>query len=320
MSESSVVVGIDIAKAHVDVAVLGTPALAERFANDDEGHQALIERLRPLDVQLVVMEATGGYEAPLACTLQVAGLAVAVINPRQGRDFLKAMGRLAKTDRIDAEGLAEFGRVLLSREDLASYLKPLASEEQQDLAALVDRRRQLVTMLGMERQRLSRSRRAVRPSIKAVIKTIERQLDRADHDLDRHVKTHFAPLDQLLRSTKGIGPVASATLIADLPELGRLNRRQIAALVGVAPVARDSGQMRGRRRIQGGRAKVRRALYMATIVATRHNPVIRAHYQRLVDTGKVKKVAIVACMRKLLTILNAMARSQTPFDPDHARG
>ena len=317
MSESSVVVGIDIAKAHVDVAVLATPTLAERFANDDEGHRALIERLEPLNVQLVVMEATGGYEAPLACALQAAGLAVAVINPRQGRDFLKALGRLAKTDRIDAAGLAEFGRVLLARDDLASHLKPLASEEQQDLAALVDRRRQLVTMLGMERQRLSRSRRVARPSIKAVIRTLERQLDRADHDMGQHVKTYFAQFDQLLRSTKGIGPVASATLIADLPELGRLNRRQIAALVGVAPMARDSGTTSRRRHIQGGRAKVRRTLYMATIVASQHNPVIRAHYERLVAAGKLKKVALVAYMRKLLTILNAMARTHTPFNPEH---
>lgn len=317
MSENAVVAGIDVAKAHLDVAVVGGPALAERFANDDAGHQALLERLTPLGVQLVVMEATGGYEAPLACALQVEGMAVAVINPRQGRDFLKAMGRLAKTDRIDAVGLAEFGRVLLARDDLASYLKPLASEEQQDLAALVDRRRQLVTMLGMERQRLSRSRRVARPSIKAVIRTLERQLDRADHDMQRYVKSYFAELDQLLRSTKGIGPIASATLIADLPELGRLNRRQIAALVGVAPVARDSGKTSRRRHIQGGRAKVRRTLYMATIVASQHNPVIRAHYERLVAAGKLKKVALVACMRKLLTILNAMARTNTPFNPEH---
>lgn len=317
MSETTMVVGVDVSKAHLDVAVLGTVALAERFANDEEGHQALLARVAPLGVQLVVMEATGGYEAPLACALQVAGLAVAVINPRRGRDFLKAMGGLAKTDRIDAQGLAEFGRVLLARDDLASYLKPLPSEEQQDLAALVDRRRQLVTMLGMERQRLSRSRRVARPSIKAVINTLEKQLDRADHDMDQHVKTHFAQFDQLLRSTKGIGPVASATLIADLPELGRLNRRQIAALVGVAPMARDSGTMSRRRYIQGGRAKVRRTLYMATIVASQHNPVIRAHYERLVAAGKLKKVALVACMRKLLTILNAMARTHTPFNPEH---
>ena len=317
MSENAVIAGIDVAKAHLDVAVLCTPVVAERFANDDGGHRALIERLAPLEVQLVVMEATGGYEAPLACALQVAGLAVAVINPRQGRDFLKAMGRLAKTDRIDAAGLAEFGRVLLGRDDLATYLKPLASEEQQDLAALVDRRRQLVTMLGMERQRLSRARRVARPSIKAVIKVLQRQLNETDRDMNGHVKSHFAELDQLLRSTKGIGPIASATLIADLPELGHLNRRQIAALVGVAPVARDSGKSSGRRHIQGGRAKVRRTLYMATIVASQHNPVVRAHYERLVAAGKLKKVALVACMRKLLTILNAMARTNTQFNPEH---
>lgn len=317
MSENAVIAGIDVAKAHLDVAVLGGVVLAERFANDDAGHQAVLARLEPLGVQLVVMEATGGYEAPLACALQVAGLAVAVINPRQGRDFLKAMGRLAKTDRIDAAGLAEFGRVLLTRDDLARYLKPLASEEQQDLAALVDRRRQLVTMLGMERQRLSRARRVARPSIKAVIKVLQRQLNETDRDMNGHVKSHFAELDQLLRSTKGVGPIASATLIADLPELGQLNRRQIAFLVGVAPVARDSGTTSRPRHIQGGRAKVRRTLYMATLSATRHNPVIRAYYERLVAAGKLKKVALVACMRKLLTILNAMARTHTIFNPEH---
>ena len=317
MSESSVVVGIDIAKLHVDVAVSGPPALAERFANDSEGHAVLIARLEPLAVELVVMEATGGYEAPLACALQAAGLTVAVVNPRQARNFAKAMGRLAKTDRIDAEGLAEFGRMLLTRADLARYLRPLATAEQQDLAAWVARRRQLVTMLGMERQRLAGARRAVRPSIKALIEAIERQLDRVDRDMAKQVIANFAELDQLLRSTAGIGPVASATLIAELPELGHLNRRQIAALVGVAPVARDSGQVRGRRRIQGGRFQIRRTLYMATLTAARHNPIISAHYQHLVAAGKLKKVALVACMRKLLTILNAMARTQMPFNPKH---
>jgi len=316
MSESSVVVGIDIAKAHVDVAASGTVALAERFANDGDGHVALIVRLEPLKVALVVMEATGGYEAPLACALQAAGFPVAVVNPRQARDFAKAMGQLAKTDRIDAEGLVELGRMLLTRADLARYLKPLATTEQQDLAAWVARRRQLVTLLVMERQRLAGARRAVRPSIKAVITVIERQLERVDHDLGRHVGSHFAALDRLLRSADGIGPVASATLIAELPELGRLTRRQIAALVGVAPMAHDSGQARGRRRIQGGRGQIRRTLFMATLSAARHNPVIRAHYQRLVDAGKFKKVALVACMRKLLTILNAMARTHTAFTPD----
>ncbi len=317
MSESSVVAGIDIAKLHVDVAVSTAPPLTERFANDSDGHAAVIARLEPLAVQLVVMEATGGYEAPLACALQAAGFAVAVVNPRQARDFAKAMGRLAKTDRIDAEGLAALGRMLLTRADLARYLKPLATAEQQDLAAWVARRRQLVTMLVMERQRLAAARRAVRPSIKALINAIEQQLKRVDHDMLRHVTSHFAELDQLLRSTDGIGSVASATLIAELPELGRLTRRQIAALVGVAPIARDSGQQRGRRRIQGGRFQLRRTLYMATLTAARHNPVIRAHYQRLVAAGKLKKVALVACMRKLLTILNAMARTHTAFNPNH---
>ena len=263
------------------------------------------------------MEATGGYEAALACALQAAGYAVAVVNPRQARDFAKALGRLAKTDRIDAEGLAEFGRMLLGRADLARYLKPLATAERQDLAALVARRRQLVTMLIMERQRLAAARRAVRPSIRALIDAIKRQLDRVDREMAKHVASHFAELDRLLRSTDGIGPVASATLIAELPELGRLTRRQIAALVGVAPLARDSGQMRGRRRIQGGRFQIRRALYMTTLTAARHNPILAAHYQRLVAAGKFKKVALVACMRKLLTILNAMARTRTSFNPNH---
>jgi len=318
MSESSVaVVGIDVAKDHVDVAMVGASLTPMRFDNEIDGHTAMIAALQPLSPQLVVMEATGGYEAALACALQAAGMAVAVVNPRQARDFAKALGRLAKTDRIDAEGLAEFGRMLLTRPDLARYLRPLETPAQQDLAALVTRRRQLVTMLGMERQRLASARPAVRRSVQALIRAIEKQLDQVDAEMTRHLTTHFRELDQLLRTTGGIGPVVSATLIADLPELGRLTRRQIAALVGVAPMAWDSGQMRGRRRIQGGRFEIRRTLYMATIVAARYNPVIRAHYQRLVAAGKLKKVALVACMRKLLTILNAMARTATAFNPEH---
>lgn len=318
MSDSSVVVvGIDVAKDHVDVAMVGASLTPMRFDNEIDGHAALVAALQPLSPQLVVMEATGGYEAALACALQAAGMAVAVVNPRQARDFAKALGRLAKTDRIDAEGLAEFGRMLLTRPDLARYLRPLETPAQQDLAALVTRRRQLVTMLGMERQRLAIARPAVRRSVQALIRAIEKQLDQVDGEMTRHLTTHFRELDQLLRTTGGIGPVVSATLIADLPELGRLTRRQIAALVGVAPMAWDSGQMRGRRRIQGGRFEIRRALYMATLVAARYNPVIRAHYERLVAAGKLKKVALVACMRKLLTILNAMARTGTAFNPEH---
>ena len=317
MSESSVVAGIDVAKAHVDVAVIGAPVPPARFDNEIDGHTALITVLQPLGVQLVVMEATGGYEAALACALQAAGLPVAVVNPRQARNFAKALGRLAKTDRIDAEGLAAFGRMLLTRPDLARYLKPLESLEQQDLAALVTRRRQLVTMLTMERQRLAFARPAVRGSVEALIEAIKKQLADVESDMAKHVTAHFAELDQLLQTAGGIGPVASATLIADLPELGHLTRRQIASLVGVAPIACDSGQMRGHRRIQGGRFELRRALYMATLSAAHHNPVISAHYQRLVTAGKIKKVALVACMRKLLTILNAMAKTRTAFNPQH---
>jgi transposase len=317
MSTSSVVVGIDVAKAQVDIAVKGAPVSPARFDNEIDGHTALITVLQPLRPQLVVMEATGGYEAALACALQAAGLAVAVVNPRQARDYAKALGRLAKTDRIDADGLAEFGRMLLTRPDLARYLKPLESLEQQDLAALVTRRRQLVTMLGMERQRLAFARPAVRGSVEALIEAIKKQLADVDGGMAKHVAAHFAELDRLLRSATGIGPVASATLIADLPELGHLTRRQIAALVGVAPLAWDSGQMRGRRRIQGGRFELRRTLYMATLTAAHHNPLIRSYYQRLVTAGKLKKVALVACMRKLLTILNAMAKTHTAFNPSH---
>jgi transposase len=317
MSGSPVAIGVDIAKAHLDVASTSSPTPVGRFDNDAEGYSALIARLESLSPALIVMEATGGYEHALTCALQASGFAVAVINPRQARDFAKAMGYLAKTDVIDAHGLADLGRVLLTREDLARYLKPLQTTEQQDLTALVTRRRQLVAMLTMERQRLALTRSIAKPSVEVMIEAIERQLDDVDRDMGKHVATHFAELDRLLRSTHGIGPVASATLIADLPELGKLTRRQIAALVGVAPYACDSGLLRGRRRVQGGRFQLRRTLYMATLSATKHNPVIRTHYQRLIANGKLKKVALIACMRKLLTILNAMAKTNAAFNPEH---
>lgn len=314
MSGSSVVVGIDVAKAHLDVAALGAKLGAERFDNDAEGHTALVAALQPLGVALVVMEATGGYEAALACALQAAGLAVAVVNPKHARDFAKSMGRLAKTDRIDARTLAELAGVLARRDDLARFMRPLADVQQQQLAALVTRRRQLLTMLGSERQRLQLAVPMVRPSIEAMIQAIRAQLDDLEAQMIAHVREHFADLDALLQSTRGIGPIASATLIAQLPELGRLNRREIAALVGVAPIANDSGTSRGRRRVQGGRFEIRRVLYMATLTAARRNPVIKAFYQRLIATGKLPKVALVACMRKLLTALNAMVRNNKPWD------
>jgi transposase len=263
------------------------------------------------------MEATGGYEAALACALQAAGHRVAVVNPKQARDFAKAMGRLAKTDQIDAGVLAEFAAVLLRRDDLERFLRPIDDVDQQWLAALVTRRRQLLTMMTAERQRLQFTPAKLRPSIQAIIKAIRKQLDDVEGQMTRHVSKNYAELDKLLRSTKGMGPVNSATLIAELPELGSLNRRQIAALVGLAPVANDSGRSRGRRRIQGGRFDVRRTLYMATLTARTHNPQIRAYYERLVAAGKLPKVALVACMRKLLTTLNAMVRSNTAWNSAH---
>lgn len=314
MSVLSVTVGIDVAKAHVDVCVLGVASGVQRFANDADGHSALAAALLPLGAGLVVMEATGGYEAALACALQASGLPVAVLNPRQARDFARSMGRLAKTDAVDARMLAEMAAVLVHREDLARFVRPVADECQQWLAALVTRRRQLLAMLGSERQRLQITPRKLHPSIEAIIAAIKAQLDDLQAQMMDHVREHFSGLDGLLQSTSGIGPVASATLIAQLPELGRLNRREIAALVGVAPMSNDSGNRKGRRRVQGGRFEIRRVLYMATLTAARYNPVIRAFYERLKAAGKLPKVALVACMRKLLTMLNAMVRTGKPWD------
>ena len=314
MSVLSVTVGIDVAKAHVDVCVLGVASGVQRFANDADGHSALAAALLPLGAGLVVMEATGGYEAALACALQASGLPVAVLNPRQARDFARSMGRLAKTDAVDARMLAEMAAVLVHREDLARFVRPVADECQQWLAALVTRRRQLLAMLGSERQRLQITPRKLHPSIEAIIAAIKAQLDDLEAQMMDHVREHFSGLDGLLQSTSGIGPMASATLIAQLPELGRLNRREIAALVGVAPMSNDSGNRKGRRMVQGGRFEIRRVLYMATLTAARYNPVIRAFYERLKAAGKLPKVALVACMRKLLTMLNAMVRTGKPGD------
>jgi len=314
MSASSVVVGIDVSKAHVDVSVLGAKLDVQRFDNQAQGHSTLTAVFKPLDVALVVMEATGGYEAELACALQAAGLPVAVVNPRQARDFAKSMGRLAKTDKVDARMLAEFAAVLLRRDDLARFLRPLVDDQQQWLAALVTRRRQLLSMLLSERQRLQSTPTGLHPSIEAIVAAIKAQLDDIEAQMVAHVDDHFAELDTVLQSASGIGPVASATLIAELPELGRLNRREIAALVGIALMANDSGTSKGRRRIQGGRFDVRRVLYMAALTASRRNPVIKVFYDRLLAAGKLPKVALVACMRKLLTTLNAMVRTNKPWD------
>lgn len=308
-----IVIGVDIAKQTFDAAI-GVAGAIKTFANDDGGHDALMAELAAKAVDLIVMEATGGLERNLACALQAAGFAVAVVNPRQARDFAKAMGYLAKTDRIDAKALAELAQVLSRHPERERFVSALPTPEQQVLQALVTRRRQLVAMRVAEYQRLSVSHTAAQKSIEAMIEAIRAQIDEVEADLAKHIETHHADLAKRLTSVRGIGPTTVATLIAEVPELGRLSRREISALIGLAPLNRDSGQMRGKRTIFGGRSQVRRGLYMAALAAIRFNDVIKQFYNRLVAAGKPKKVAIVACMRKLLTILNAMVRTGKSWD------
>ncbi|ONT15467.1 IS110 family transposase [Burkholderia cenocepacia] len=269
--------------------------------------------LRRKTVTLVILEATGGYERACAVALAGAGLPVSVINPRQARDFARAMGRLAKTDRLDARALAEFAAVLHAQ---GHQPRALASQEQRELVALVARRRQLVAMLVSERQRLAVAHERARASIEAMIEALLAQLADIDNDIQRVLQERYADLSALLQSVKGVGPTTASTLIAELPELGHLTRKQITSLAGLAPINRDSGTLRGQRHIFGGRASVRRVLYVAALVATRFNPLIRACYLRLVAAGKPKKVALVACMRKLLITLNAIARTGERWQPD----
>ena len=311
-ASNSIFVGIDVAKADVEVG-LGIGGEIAKLLNQDSGFEALLLRLKDFDVRLIVMEATGGYEAPLACALQAAGYAVAVVNPRQAREFAKSMGYLAKTDRIDAAALSEFAKALDAHPQRERFLKPLADPQREQLAALVTRRRQLLEMLTAERNRLALSHRAARRSIEAVIKALQRQLDDIEAQMALNVKEHHGALAALLTSAKGIADRSAALLIGMLPELGHLSNRQIGKLVGIAPLNRDSGKYRGKRRIHGGRPAIRGALYMPTLTAIRCNPVIRSFYQRLTAAGKPKKVAIVACMRKLLVILNAMVRTGKPW-------
>lgn len=306
-------VGIDVAKAQIDVC-LGVGGELCSFANDDQGFDALLLKLKELQVRLVVMEATGGYEAQLAAALQAGGYDVAVVNAKQARDFAKSMGYLAKTDRIDAGVLAQFGQVIDAHPKRQTFIQPLPDPGREYLAALVTRRRQLSDMLVAERNRLSIGHRASRKSIEMIIKALKRQLDDIEAEMTRHIGEHHGDLKALLESAKGIGQISAAVLIALLPELGHLTNREICKLVGVAPLNRDSGTHRGKRAIFGGRMSVRNALYMPTVAAIRHNPVIRSFYQRLVAAGKPKKVALIAAMRKLLVILNAMARNGAHWD------
>lgn len=313
MSESTFI-GIDVSRDTLEVAS-SQDSTVSCYPNEGAGIEALAQQLKVLEPALVVLEATGGYEFEAACALQAVGLCVAVVNPRQARDFARCMGVLAKTDRLDAQVLVAFARVLHRHPQRERFVKPLADAELQRLQALVQRRRQLVEMLVAERNRLQLSHRSARPSIERTIEFLKTQIADIERDSAAHVQAHHAALAQLLGSVKGVGPATLAVLLADLPELGTLCRRRIAALVGVAPLNRDSGLMRGRRTIWGGRSDVRRALYMATLCAVRYNPAFKAFYARLVAAGKPKKVALVAAMRKLLGVLNAIAKSGRPWDP-----
>lgn len=310
----SVFIGIDVSSQTLEIAS-STQARTWQVTNDASGMEQLVSQAVALAPELVVLEATGGYEFEAACALQSTGLAVAVVNPRTARDFARAMGALAKTDALDARMLAAFARVLHQHPERERFVKPLPDAELQQLQALVLRRRQLVQMLTSERQRMRLAHAAARPSIERVIKFLKQELDDSEAEVAAHVRRHHAQLSQALTSVPGIGAASVAVLLAELPELGQLDRRRIAALVGVAPLNRDSGQVRGQRSIWGGRDDVRRTLYMATLVAVRHNPALKACYERLLVAGKRKKVALVACMRKLLTMLNAIAKHGTVWDP-----
>ncbi len=306
----SVFVGIDVSKKSLDVASVGAKAEAFSTSNDQSGIDSLVAQLRDWKPALVVLEATGALEGPCASALAATGMPVVVVNPRQVRDFAKATGRLAKTDRIDAEVLALFG------EAVRPEVRPLPDAESRRLEALCARRRQLVEMLTAEQNRLGSANEAVRFHVEAHIRWLKAQLKDVDRDLKKAIQgtPAWREKDELLRSFKGgVGPVLCSTLIGELPELGKLNRKEIAALVGVAPLNRDSGTLRGRRSTWGGRASIRRALYMSALVASRHNPVIRVFYERLRAAGKPAKTALTACMRKLLVILNAMVRDATPW-------
>lgn len=309
MDQKQIFIGIDVSKKQLDVSIRPGDDFFQ-VDNDEQGIMNLIQRLTDLNPRLILLEASGGYEILAAAALRHAGLPAQIINPRQVREFARSTGKLAKTDRIDAGVLAYFAQLL------QPPLRPWPEAQQQELAALMTRRRQLVEMLVMEKNRLAVAfSPKVRNSLQVHLQYLTAQLQELERELDDFIRRSplYLEKDQLLQSVPGVGPLTSQSLLAWVPELGSLNRKQIAALVGVAPFNRDSGQLRGRRTVWGGRKQVRPSLYMAAISACRANPVIRAFYQRLLQAGKRKKVAITACMRKLLTILNAMLKSQQPW-------
>ncbi len=306
METSSTFVGIDVSKAQLDVSVrpLG---VKNSFTNDQAGIASLIEWLRPIKPTLIVLEATGKLERELARSLANEEFPFYIANPRQVRDFARASGQLAKTDSIDASLLAHFAEVIRPK------IRDLPDQASWELKDLIARRRQIIAMIVIENNRLDRASKAIAPGIVKVVRFLNKQLETLDHDLDRMIERNsvWQAHQQILQSTPGIGPVTSRTLIAEMPELGTLDRKQIAALAGVAPFTCDSGTLKGKRFIWGGRAAVRSALYMAALVASRRNVVIKTFYTKLRNAGKPPKVALVACMRKLLTILNSMIKHKT---------
>jgi transposase len=308
MSAPPCFVGIDVSKAQLDVALR---PMGDRWecTNDEPGITALVAQLQVMQPTLIVLEATGGYHRAVVAALVAAALPIVVVNPRQVRDFAKATGQLAKTDILDARAVAHFA------EAIRPAPRPLPDAQTEELRALLARRRQLIAMRTAEQNRLENAPPRLRTDIEAHIAWLEQRVATLDDDLDTTLRASpvWRERETLYRSVPGLGPVCARTLVLDLPELGTLSRQRIAALVGVAPFNRDSGTLRGTRTTWGGRAHVRATLYMSTLVAVRYNPVLKAFYQRLCAAGKAKKVALTACMRKLLTILNAMGKHQTPW-------
>lgn len=303
MESSSIFVGIDVSKARLDISVRPR-GVKNSFTNDKAGITSLVQWLNPINPTLIVLEATGNLERALARALASEDLPFRVVNPRQVRDFARASGQLAKTDSIDAELLAHFAQVMCPK------IRALPDQLSWELKDLVARRRQLIGMIVAENNRLDRASKLIARSITDHIRFLEKQLQRADHDLDQMIRQNslWQAKQEIIQSTPGIGPVTSRTLLADMPELGSLDRKQIAKLAGVAPLNHDSGTLRGKRIIWGGRATVPAALYMAALVASRRNTIVKAFYTRLRNAGKPPKLALVACMRKLLTILNSMVK------------
>jgi transposase len=301
-------VGIDVAKDKLDIAALGEKK-ASQTGNDEVGIAKLIKKLQTLNPELIVVEATGGYQRAVVLGLYEAGLPVAVVNPSRVRQYARASGLFAKTDKLDAFNLAEFGKQMKPRRFEAK------SESGRYVSALMVRRRQVEEMLKAEKSRLRTVYAEMRGSVERMIETLKEEITHLEKELDQFMKENegWREQEQILTSAKGVGRVTAVTLLAELPELGKLDRKKIAALVGLAPMNSDSGKRRGYRKTKGGRMEVRNVLYMSTLVATRYNPLIQAQYQELLKRGKVKKVALTACMRKFLTILNVMMRDKVPF-------